>query len=152
ASDFLLDLDRIAEEIFLAELGRCQRLPHLLRRGGDVDGVDRQRLELVEFHGGTRSSIELHLASKPSRLDMACCFQAALATSSTGSGFPVSRKLFRLAITIGQPPEMSRRVLPPSSRLSWVTVSLITLPRGSRSKVTREVRSRRASSEQGSQV
>ena len=40
AADPQIDLDRIAEEIFPAELRRRQRLPHLLGRGGDVDGVD----------------------------------------------------------------------------------------------------------------
>src|SRR5438445_243654 len=36
-------------------------------------------------------------------------------------------------ISGGWPMEISRKVLPPSSRLSWVTVSLMILPRGSRS-------------------
>jgi hypothetical protein len=39
-ANFLVQLDGEAEEILPAELGRGQRLPHLLGRGGDVDGVN----------------------------------------------------------------------------------------------------------------
>ena len=49
AAELRLHLHRKAEKIFPAELGRGQRLPHFFRRGGDVDGVDGERLELSRF-------------------------------------------------------------------------------------------------------
>ena len=97
------------------EVSAC---PQFLRRGLDIADVDEFGLsaQAFSFARGRRIDYRGRVRS-PSRL-------------------------FRLASTIGQPPEILRKVLPPSSRLSCVTVSLMTLPRGSRSKVTREVRSR----------
>src|SRR5581483_9967127 len=107
-------LDRIAEEILLAELRRCQRLPHLLRRGGDVDGVDRHRLEPVDTHAGS------FLPSAP---------------RGVASASPVSSRLLRLDRIAGQPVEM-----PASSLLlvkpSWVSVSFTRSPCGSSTNTT----------------
>ena len=46
----LLDLDREAAEILPAELRRRQRLPHFLRRGGDVDRIDDAGFVVAEVH------------------------------------------------------------------------------------------------------
>jgi hypothetical protein len=48
AADFQIDFDHVAEKILLAEFGRRQRLPHLFRRGGDVDRVDDGWFEIVD--------------------------------------------------------------------------------------------------------
>jgi hypothetical protein len=50
AADLQVGLDRKAGKILPAEFRRRQRPPHLLGRGGDVDGVDDGRLEFSEIH------------------------------------------------------------------------------------------------------
>ena len=84
-------------------------------------------------------------------VDVHCIPSMPSAAIGIASAEPVSSRLFRLGEIAGQPPEMLRKVTPRSSSSSCVTVSLTILPRGSRSKVTREVRSRWASGEQESQ-
>src|SRR5262249_44885449 len=114
AADSLFDLDRVAEEILPAEFRRGQRLPHLFWRGGDVDGVDRHRFELVEAHAGS------FLPSAPRGI---------------ASAAPVSSRLFRLERIAGHPEEM-----PASSLLlvkpSCVSVSFTRSPCGSSTNTT----------------
>src|SRR5262245_44876565 len=65
-------------------------------------------------------------------------------SSSTQVGsrpFPVSRKLFRLDTTAGQPELIVSKILLPSSKSSWVTVSRVCPLTGFNSNVTRDGRS-----------
>src|SRR6185369_5823095 len=119
AADLEVGLDRKAGKILPAELGRRQRLPHLLGRGGDVDRVDDRGLELVDLHVGAGPSIDLHdrvSSSLPS------------AARGIASGFPVSSMLFRPDRIAGHPVEMAPTSLLPSTKPSWVTVSFTRLP------------------------
>src|SRR4051794_282490 len=50
AANAKLGLDRKTGEILSAELRRGQRLPHLLRRRGDIDRVDDRGLEFCNVH------------------------------------------------------------------------------------------------------
>src|SRR6185437_7579133 len=95
-----------------------QRLPDLLRRRGDVDRVDGQRLELIDLHQPTPSM--------------------SSAASGIASGSPDSRRLLRLERIAGHPLEMPSSSLLPSTNPSWVSVSLTSSPWGSRVKTTFE--------------
>src|SRR5258708_3183596 len=120
-----IDLNRIAEEIFPGELRRCQRLPDLLRRRCNVDGVDGSRLEMIDVH-----------------------LNPSMSSAAGGivSALPVSSRLLRLARIAGHPLEMPSRSLLPASKSSWVSVSFTTLPCGARVKTTLVGRSLRAAS------
>src|SRR5258708_46854 len=101
---------RIAEKISPGEFRRGQRLPHLLGRGDDVDGVDDGGLELADIHPHH---------STPS------IFRAA---SGTSSACPDSSRLLRLDIMAGHPLEMPCSILLSCSISSCVSVSLTYLP------------------------
>src|SRR6267154_3017302 len=125
AADPEVDLDRVAEKILSAELGRGQCLPHLLRRRGDVDGVDDRGFEVCNVHD---------TPSIPS------------AETGISSALPDSSRLLRLDMIAGHPLEMPSKSLLPSSKSSCVSVSFTSLPYGSRSKTTLLGRSLRAAS------
>src|SRR5262249_12861773 len=117
AADLQVDLDRVAEKIFPAELGAGQRLPDLLRCGSDVDRVDERG-----FEPGN-----VHVYAKPSMLS---------AAGGIESGVPDSNRLLRLDRIAGHPLEMPSSILPPSTKPSCVSVNFTTLPCGSRVKTT----------------
>src|ERR1700687_2404840 len=125
AADSQIDLHRIAEKIFPAELRTRQCLPDLLGGRRDIDGVNDRRLEVLDLQWNP---------SIPS------------ATGEIASAVPDSSRVLRPARIAGHPLEMPSRITLPSSKSSCVRVSFTSLPCGSRTKTTLVGRSLRAAS------
>src|SRR5262249_37104640 len=113
-------------------LGRGERFPHLLGRGGDVDGVDRHGfeffgLEFFDIHHAACLPIDFHFYSTPSMPSALRGIVRAL---------PDSRRLLRLERIAGHPFEMPSSSLLSFANPSWISVSFTNSPCGSSVKTT----------------
>src|SRR5262249_16739090 len=102
-----------------------QRFPNLFGRGRDVDRVN----------DGWPEGSHINHASTP---------LISSALNGISNAWPISSIDLRLDRMAGHPFEMPSRTTLSGAKSSWVRVSLISLPYGSSTNVTRDGRSLRA--------